>query len=130
MARSQLKLFLHPDDPCMRVLLQDKSNLGPLSPALMFEVAPVDGTVRLEWHGECQFTVEDLERKHKGSPKTEAAEKFLLAKLAGGPKEVNWLVEQAKGICSKRILDDAKKNLGLKNIRKGKGRNHKVSWSL
>lgn len=35
-ARSQLKLYLHPSDPHMRVLLQDKSNLGPLSPSLAF----------------------------------------------------------------------------------------------
>jgi hypothetical protein len=40
------------------------------------------------------------------------------------------LVEQAKGVCSKRLLDEAKKSLSIKTIRKGKGRNHKVYWSL
>ena len=75
MARSQLKLYRHPDDPNLRVLLQDKSTLGPLSPSLMFEVVPVgNDACRLEWHGPCSLTVEDLERKGKGSPTLEAAE--------------------------------------------------------
>ena len=59
-----------------------------------------------------------------------AAERFLLEKLATGPQEVNRLVEQARGICSKRMLDEAKRSLGIKTVRKGKGKNHKVSWSL
>jgi hypothetical protein len=130
-ARSQLKLYKHPDDSHLRVLLQDKSNLGPLSPALVFEVVPVDKSAfRLEWHGETDLTIEDLERKHKSSPRSDAADEFLLDKLADEPKEITWLIEQAKGICSKRTLDDAKKRLELKTIRKGKGRNHKVQWSL
>lgn len=131
MARSQLKLFSHPDDPHMRVLFQDKSNLGPLSPSLLFEVIPADnGALRLEWHKECQLTIEDLEQKHKGSPKLEAAEKLLLDNLADGPKEVNWLLERAKGVCSKRTLDSAKHSLGIAIERKGNRKDHKIYWSL
>ena len=130
-ARSQLKVYKHPNDPHLRVLLQDKSTLGPTSPNLLFEVASTDtGCFRLEWHGECSLTLEDLERKHKGSPRLEAAEKFLLDKLARGPREVNWLVEQAKGVCSKRTLDEAKRSLDIKTLREGNGQDHKVSWSL
>jgi hypothetical protein len=131
MARSQLKLVRHPDEPNLRVLAQDKCNLGPLSPSLLFEVVPVGSNAfRLDWHGECDLTIEDLDGKGKGGPILEAAEKLLLEKLADGPKEVNWLVEQAKGVCSKRTLDEAKKSLEVKTVRKGKGRNHKVHWSL
>jgi DNA (cytosine-5)-methyltransferase 1 len=131
MARSQLKLYRHPDDPNLRVLLQDKSTLGPLSPSLMFEVVPVgNDACRLEWHGPCSLTVEDLERKGKGSPTLEAAEKFLLDKLADGPKEAERLVEQARGLCSKRTLDEAKRNLGIKTVREGNGKDHKAFWSL
>ena len=84
LARSQMKLYRHPDDPHLRVLVQDKSTLAPISPSLLFEVAPVDNGFRLDWHGECSLSIEDLERKHKGSPRLEAAEKFLLDKLASG----------------------------------------------
>ena len=130
-ARSQLKLYKHPDDLHMRVLLQDKSTLGPISPSLLFEVAPTDnGCFRLDWHGECTLTVDDLERKHKGSPRLEAAEKLLLEKLAGGPREVNSLVKEARGVCSKRTLDEAKRSLDIKTLREGNGQDHKVSWSL
>ena len=130
-ARSQLKLYKHPDDLHMRVLLQDKSTLGPISPSLLFEVAPTDnGCFRLNWHGECTLTVDDLERKHKNSPRLEAAEKLLLEKLAGGPREVNSLVKEARGVCSKRTLDEAKRSLDIKTLREGNGQDHKVSWSL
>jgi RecA-family ATPase len=105
MARSQLKLYKHPDDPHLRVLIQDKSNLGPISPSLQFEVVPTgNGAFWLDWQGKSKMTIEDLERKHKESPKLEAAEKFLVERLADGPKEANWLLEKAKNVCSKRTL--------------------------
>ena len=95
----------------------------------MFEVVAAENdSFRLDWRGECQLTIEDLERKRKGSPTLEAAEKFLLEKLADGPKEVNWLVEQSAAICSKRTLDEAKKSLELKTERKGQGKDHKIYW--
>jgi len=112
-------------------LIQDKSNLGPLAPALLFEVVSAsNGAIRLECRGECNFTVEELERKRKGSPRLDAAEKLLLEKLAAGPMDVNELIEQARSICSKRTLDEAKRNLGVKTNRKGNGQNHSVYWSL
>jgi hypothetical protein len=97
----------------------------------MFEIVPTDNdALRLKWHGECQLTIDELERKQKGSPKLEAAEKFLLDELAGGPQEVNSLLAKARGVCSKRTLDTVKQTMGIKTIRKGKGRNHQVFWSL
>jgi hypothetical protein len=130
-ARSQLKLYKHPDDPFLRILIQDKSNLGPISPALMFEIVPTEnGHLNIRWHGECQFTVEDLERKQRGSPKLAAAESFLLKELAKGKKEVNWLIEHSKGICSKRTLDAAKQSLKINTKRKGCGKDHTIYWSL
>jgi archaellum biogenesis ATPase FlaH len=130
-ARSQLKLYLHPTDPHMRVLVQDKSNLGPKSPSLQFEIEPADDNqFRLKWHGECQLTAADLEGSKDGRPKLEAAEMFLLKSLANGPKEAGQLLEQAKGICSKRTLDEAKKSLEVVTKRKGKGHGHKAYWAL
>ena len=130
-ARSQLKLYKHPTDPHMRVLIQDKSNLGPLSPSLLFEVVSAeDGQFRLECRGETDLTVADLEGSKGGVTKLAAAEAFLRQKLADGPKPATDLIEQAKGTCSKRTLDEAKKNLGLVTQRKGKGKNHVVSWTL
>ena len=95
-AHSQLKLYKHPQDEHLRVLIQDKNKLGPASPALLFEVVSTDdGQFRLECRGPTDVTIADLE-KSKGAPKLEAAEAFLKQKLADGPKEVNWLVEQVK----------------------------------
>jgi hypothetical protein len=131
MARSQLKLYKHPDDLHLRVLLQDKSNLGPLSPSLLFEIVPTDGNqFRLEWHGETPLTIADLEGTKDKRPKLEAAQSFLLKALADGPKEAGWIVDQAKGICSKRTLDEAKKSLELVTEREGKGKDHKAFWAL
>ena len=130
-ARSQLKLYKHPDDPHLRVLVQDKSSLAPTSPSILFEVAPTGtGRFRLEWHGQCDLTPEDLERKHKGSPRLEAAERFLLDKLVDGGQTVNKLIAEARGICSKRTLDEAKRSLGIRTIREGNGKDHTVYWSL
>lgn len=130
MARSQLKLYKHPEDEHLRVLVQDKSNLGQLSPSLLFEVVQVEENLfRLEWHGETPLTIAEVEGTQK-RPKLEAAEAFLRQKLADGPKLVTDLIEQAKGTCSKRTLDEAKKSLELVTERKGKGHGHKVSWAL
>ena len=130
-ARSQLKLYKHPEDEHLRVLVQDKSNLGPLSPALLFEVATTeDGQFRLECRGETDLTVADLEGSKGGRPKLEAAESFLLKALSDGPKEAKWIVEQARCICSKRTLDEAKKSLGVITKREGKGKGHKAFWAI
>lgn len=129
-ARSQLKLFKHPDDPNLRVLIQDKNNLGPHAPSLLFGVEPEGESFRLDWHGESDLTIEDIEKAGKGCPKLKAAEQFLLDHLASGRKEVNWLLEASRGLCSKRTLDEAKKSLGLQTIREGQGENHTVYWQL
>lgn len=130
MARSQLKVFPHPDDAHLRVVVQDKSNLAPLSPTLVFEVACDSGAVQLRWHGETALSTQDLQRGGAGRPKLEAAERFLFEKLADGPHEVGWLLQQSRGLFSKRTLDAAKRSLEIETRRRGQGTAHRVSWSL
>jgi hypothetical protein len=131
MARSQLKLYVHPNDPYLRVLVQDKCNLGPLAPSVAFEIVQAeDNQFRLEWHGEVPLTVEDFEGKRASHSKLETAERFLLEELADGDQEVNSLLERSTGLFSKRTLDEAKKSLGVTTRRKGKGGGHRVYWSL
>ena len=97
---------------------------------LLFEVVSADdGQFRLECRGETKLTIADLESS-KGAPKLEAATKFLLEKLADGPKEFNWIVEQSKGLCSLRTLHEAKANLGLVTDRKGRRKDQITSWAL
>ncbi len=132
-AHAQIKVFKHPDDEHLRVLVQDKNKLSLLPPALLFEVCSTDdGHFNLEWRGETDLTIADLENTKGGGSKLAAAEKFLLEKLADGPKEVNWLVEQVKQDkdISKRTLDEAKKNLGIDTDRKGRRKDQIVSWVL
>ena len=131
MARSQLKLYKHPEDEHLRVLIQDKSNLGALSPALLFEVVSADdGQFRLECRGETDLT-DRRPGKHQGRrKKLAAAEAFLRQKLADGPKHAKMACRAGQGHCSKRTLDEAKKNLEIDTPRKGKGKGHVVSWAL
>jgi hypothetical protein len=59
--RSALLVGVSPEEPNLRVLCQTKSNLGPLASSLLFEPVPnIDGVVKIDWRGECDFGPEDL----------------------------------------------------------------------
>jgi hypothetical protein len=130
-ARSQLKLYLHPNDQYLRVLVQDKCNLGPLAPNLLFEIVPADcNQFRLECRGETPLSLAELEGGRPAGSKLAAAQQFLLTHLADGEKEANWLFDQARDICSQRTLNEAKRSLGVVTLRRNRGRSHRVYWSL
>jgi len=110
--RSALLIGRDPEDPDMRVLVQTKSNLGPIAPSLLFEpVEAANGAVRIEWRGECEYTAEDvLSTRNASETKLEDAEDMLITLLANGPVEVNKIREEAtaRGI-SWRTVERAKR---------------------
>ena len=59
--RSHFLFGISPKDRNMRVMCHAKSSLLVAAPSLLFEpVGDNNGVVRIEWRGECDYTVEDL----------------------------------------------------------------------
>lgn len=132
-ARSAFLVGKDPDDDNMRIFCHIKSNLGPLTPSVLFEpVSSESGGLSIEWRGECDYTADDL----LGSPKNtgvklERGKTLLMKLLADGPVEGNVVVESAvsEGI-SLRTLERAKDVIGIVPKRVGFGRGSSVYWHL
>lgn len=122
-----------PRDPNMRVLCHYKSNLGPTTSSLLFEPAEDDqGRVRIEWHGECEYSADDLLNATPGdSGARDEARKFLWKILADGPLPCRVIRKQivARGL-SERTAERAKADLGILSLRKGFGQGSQIFWQL
>lgn len=59
-ARSGLAVHEHPDKAGWRVLSQTKPVYGPLAPSLAFSIAKRAGSARIVWHGQCEYTADQL----------------------------------------------------------------------
>jgi hypothetical protein len=129
-ARSGLLVAPSPDDPHMRVLAQFKSNLGPISPSLLFEpITDGNNILTIKWRGPCQLTAQDLLAPAKGGGKLEAAKTVLLEMLRDGPKPQTAIVKDAeKHQISFRTFERAKDELGIKSRRVGFGAGGEVYW--
>jgi len=130
--RSEFLVGISPDDNDCRVLAHVKSNLAPRAASMLF--APFDdhGTVRIEWRGECEYSADDLLAKPKDTrPMRDSANAFLLAILAKGPVQVEELQGPAAAAGIKwRTLERAKRDLGVRVYRRGKGRRRPWVWEL
>ena len=131
-ARSGLLIAPSPDDRHMRVLAQYKSNLGEISPSLLFEpVTDGNGILTIKWHGPCPLTAQDLLVPAKGSGKLEAAKSVLLELLRDGPKPQKVVESEAeRHQISFRTVERAKDELGIASHRKGFGPGSTVYWEL
>jgi hypothetical protein len=131
-ARSGLLVAPSPEDPHMRVLAQFKSNLGEISPSLLFEpVTDENGVLTIKWHGSCRFTAQDLLSPAKGGGKLETAKSVLLELLQDGPKPQKVVEAEAeRHQISFRTFERAKDELGIESSRKGFGRGGKGYWEL
>ena len=129
--RSALLIGKSPDDPNLRVMCQTKSNLGPLSPSLLFEpVSSPNGIVQIEWHGECEYTPENLlaPPTPNGSRLTQAMS-FLVQLLANGPVEQSMVkFEASKAGLAYRTVERAKEILNVISERKGWGPGSTCYW--
>ena len=131
--RSALLVGPDPEDGNMRVLTQVKNNLGPLAPSLLFEpVGAENGSVYIEWRGQCEYTADDLlARPSRQGAKLYAARVLLLELLRGGPVEQAVIQRRAAeaGIAY-RTVERAKDVLGVRSSRRGFGPGSVVFWEL
>jgi len=130
--RSEFLVAPSLDDEHLRVLAHVKSNLGPKAPSLLFEPVGIDGAVRIEWRGECDYSAADLLAKPKDvRPALDTAVEMLLESLANGPVEANEVRKTAgKAGVSLRTLERAKAEQKVVSKRQGFGPGSKVFWKL
>lgn len=116
--RSVLVVGRVKDEPTLRIVAHDKSNLAPEGKSIAFELDPDTG---FHWKGYCETTVDEL-LCGNGSllSKTAQAEKLLKDLLSEGEMLSEEITNQAKELdISNRTLKIAKQNIGVKSFRKG-----------
>lgn len=130
--RSEFLIAPSPEDENLRVLAHVKFNLGPKAPSLVFEPVGIDGGVRLEWRGQCDYTPADLLAKPKNArPALDTAVEVLLESLVDGPVEATEVQKRATAVgISLRTLERAKAEIDVKAYRKGNGRHRPWIWEL
>ncbi len=123
-ARSVLVVGRLKDKPNIRIVAHDKSSLAPEGEAVAFEMSEEEGFKLL---GHYDISVDDLLCGINQENKLMKAETLLEDVLANGSGLQSDLLKRANGMdISKRILDQAKKNLGVKSFKSG----DKWYWQL
>ncbi len=116
-ARSVLVVGRLKDNPTIRIIAHDKSSLAPEGNSIAFELSKETG---FKWLGHYDITVEDLLSGNNQENKLQKAERMLNEFLADGAELQSKLLESAKNMdISKRVLDQAKKNLSVKSFKRG-----------
>ncbi len=118
-ARSVLLIARDPNTPHQRVLIHEKSSLGPKGPALTFEIR-ADGA--FAWIGESTLTAEEILQPMNGDDqrKREDARTFLRELLADGPVPSKDLMrEAAHNGLSQATMFRAKSDLGIRARKRG-----------
>ena len=120
-ARSVLVIGRPSNNPQIRVVAQQKNNLGPIGHSIAFGL----NKGKVEWLGKYNITAEELvsyNGPEKELSKLTEANILLSQLLANGPKSYKEIMERAlaEGI-GKRTMVEAKSNLGIASIRKTDG---------
>lgn len=116
-ARSVLIVGRIKDNPQTRVVVQDKSSLAPEGEPIAFELNIETG---FRWLGHYDISTDDLLCGVSREKKSEQAENMIYEKLAEGKYLQQALQQKAKVLgISKRVLDEAKKSLGVKSVKEG-----------
>ncbi|WP_330619202.1 AAA family ATPase [Vallitalea guaymasensis] len=116
-ARSVLIIGRVKDNPQIRVIAHDKSSLAPEGTSVAFELCKDNG---FKWLGHYDISVDALLSGGTSESKQQMAEDLIEDMLKDGEvrqKEI-WDKASAMGI-SKRVLDQAKKNLEVESKRSG-----------
>lgn len=128
-ARTAMAVAKHPENPDQRVLAQVKNNIGRKADSLIFQLeCKGDKLPVLKWKGITELTADDLEGAVSTPGKAiDSAEDFLQHLLRSGPIAALKILEQAdRRSISKRTLERAKRDLGVRSIKKKEG----FFWSL
>ena len=116
-ARSVLLVGRLKDDENIRVVAHERASLAPQGKPIAFELSEENGFV---WKGHCDVSLDDLVNGISREKKSEQAENLITDCLSNGkyPQQIILKKAQNCGI-SKRVLDEAKKNLGVISIKEG-----------
>jgi phage N-6-adenine-methyltransferase len=130
-SRSAFLVGRSPNDPGFRVLCHVKSNLGPLTPSLLFEPVDVDGEVAIEWRGETELSANYLLTSGPPEDRLGEAMAFLTELLRERPMAQQEIRRRAiaAGIAL-RTLERAKEMLGVVSARTGFGPGSVCSWQM
>lgn len=116
-ARSVLIVGRLKDNPQIRVMVQDKSSLAPEGEPIAFELDKENG---FRWLGHYDISVDDLLSGIPKGKKSEQAENLILEYLSQGKYPQQALLKKAQAIgISKRVLDEAKKELNVRSLKEG-----------
>lgn len=116
-ARSVLIVGKLRENPQVRVMAQDKSSLAPEGVPIAFELNRENG---FRWIGKYEISIDELLNGFSRESKSELAEKFIRENLANGKAAQSELWEKAQLMrISKRVLDGAKKSLGVISKKEG-----------
>ncbi len=123
-ARAAFLVGKAPDESDDRILAPIKSNLSRLPRSIRYRTIDKDGVPQIEWLDYSDYSADQLvgnsPSRKQGGRVLNHAKTFLQGALANGPiasTELDSLTE-AQGI-SKRTLDRAKKDLGIKSTKRG-----------
>ena len=116
-ARSVLQVESDADNPDMKRVKQVKNSLAPKGEDVFYELSR---DVGFRWLDTVQKdTVKSEREKNKPISKTEAAAVFIADRLQDGMLPANELLDLFKGMSlSDRSIRNAKKELGIKSVRK------------
>ena len=113
-ARSVLLVGRVKSNPSIRVMAQLKNSLAPEGKPIAFELNKKEG---FRWIGHYEITIEELLCGVKVN-KSGKAEELLKDMLSDGRKPQAEVLEHAQRLdISKRVLDQAKKDLGVKSYK-------------
>ena len=116
-ARSVLIVGRLKDNPQIRVMVQDKSSLAPEGEPIAFELDKENG---FRWLGHYDISADDLLCGIPREKKSEQAENLILEYLSQGKYPQQALLKKAQAIgISKRVLDEAKKELNVRSVKEG-----------
>lgn len=116
-ARSVLIVGRLKDNPQIRVMVQDKSSLAPEGEPIAFELDKENG---FQWLGHYDISADDLLCGIPREKKSEQAENLILEYLSQGKYPQQALLKKAQAIgISKRVLDEAKKELNVRSLKEG-----------
>jgi hypothetical protein len=123
--RTALVVSRHPDDPDIRVLAHDKSNIGPIGRSLGFRLGTRNESRQafVDWIGPMDLTADDAlgtgAPMRAGVRARERAAEWLRQFLSDGPRRAAEVVEAAlaAGI-AERTLNRVKATVGIKSEQK------------
>jgi hypothetical protein len=117
-----------------RLLVQVKSSLGPISPAIAFKAIAQDGGLKIDWLGPSGYSTEQLVAAQRTTTEAKALEEaayVLYSVLGDGPLPArDALALSRKSGVSDRTLRRAKDLLKVRSERRGFGPGSEFFWIL